>query len=263
MARIRTIKPEFFTDEDIAALPPLCRIAFQGMWCQADKAGRLEDRPARLKIQVLPYDDVDMEDVLSTLAEHRFIVRYEHAGRRLIQVRTFGKHQCPNKKEPESIIPAPSEHSADTIPSDEGTCGREGKGTEGNGNGSPSPDVDGELAESFDRFWDAYPRKDAKQAAEKAWRKLKPRHELVDAIVAAVELQARGWKDPQFIPMPATWLNGARWNDQGPKARGPTATASGAVLSPVCRHSPSCGGDTQACKRKQLDEMKAELARTG
>jgi hypothetical protein len=241
MARIRTIKPEFFTDEDIAALPMACRIAFQGLWCQADKAGRLEDRPARLKIQVLPYDDIDMEDVLSTLAEHRFIVRYEHAGRRLIQVRTFGKHQCPNKKEPESTIPAPCSSDASTILTDEGTCGMEGKGTERNGNGSPA-DADDLHDESFGQFWEVYPRKDAKQAAERAWRKLKPGPELVEAIVVAVERQARGWKDPQFIPMPATWLNGARWNDQGPKVRDGPRTVAG--WRETCRargHEEPCG----------------------
>jgi hypothetical protein len=240
MARIRTIKPEFFTDEDIAALPPLCRIAFQGLWCQADKAGRLEDRPARLKIQVLPYDDIDMDDVLSALSERRFIVRYEHAGRRLIQVRTFGKHQCPNKKEPESTIPAPFEHCADTIQADEGTCGRERKGTEGNG--SPSPAADGEFEESFDRFWESYPRKDAKQTAERAWRKLKPTPELVEAIVAAVDRQAKSWRDPQFIPMPATWLNGARWKDQGSKVRdGPTAVSTWRDTCRARGHEEPCG----------------------
>jgi hypothetical protein len=247
MARIRTIKPEFFTDEDIAALPMACRIAFQGLWCQADKAGRLEDRPARLKIQVLPYDDVDMEDVLATLAEHRFIVRYEHAGRRLIQVRTFGKHQCPNKKEPESIIPAPCQSDADTIPADEGTCGREGNGTERKG-----VPADAEVAESFDRFWEAYPRRDAKQNAERAWRKLKPTPELETVILASVARQSSGWKDPQFIPMPATWLNGKRWQDEGPKARdGPASVSS---WRDTCRergHNPLCG-TPEMCRLKAI-----------
>jgi hypothetical protein len=106
MARIRTIKPEFFTDEDIAALPPLCRLAFQGLWCQADREGRVEDRPKRLKTQVLPYDDADMEVILAALADRKFIVRYEVQGRRLIQVRTWVRHQMPGRDEPPSELPS-------------------------------------------------------------------------------------------------------------------------------------------------------------
>jgi hypothetical protein len=147
MARIRTIKPDFFADEDIAEMPPLCRIAFAGLWCHADREGRLEDRPKRLKPKVLPYDDVDMHDVLDTLAQHGFIQRYEVDGHRFIQVRTFLKHQCPNVKEPESTIPAQCVDCAETIPVHESTCGMgmgKGMGKEGNGKGRKN--VSSELA---------------------------------------------------------------------------------------------------------------------
>jgi hypothetical protein len=145
MARIRTIKPDFFADEDIAEMPPLCRIAFAGLWCHADREGRLEDRPKRLKPKVLPYDDVDMHDVLETLAQHGFIQRYEVDGHRFIQVRTFLKHQCPNVKEPESTIPAQCEDCAETIPTHKHTCGM-GKGMGKEGNGKGRKNVSSELA---------------------------------------------------------------------------------------------------------------------
>jgi len=55
-------------------------------------------------------------------------------------------------------------------------------------------------------------------AALKAWKKLKPDLELLQTILGAVDAQARspGWlKDGgQFIPLPATWLNGRRWDDE-------------------------------------------------
>ena len=41
MARIRTIKPEFFTSDDICALSPLARLLYVGLWCEADREGRL------------------------------------------------------------------------------------------------------------------------------------------------------------------------------------------------------------------------------
>lgn len=118
MARIRTIKPEFFTDEDIARLDPVIRVAFIGLWCHADKAGRLEDRPARLKVVVLPYDDVDFGAVLDALVAGRFVRRYAGPdGRAYLQVRSFEKHQRPRQDEVESQLPEPPELTElDTAP---------------------------------------------------------------------------------------------------------------------------------------------------
>ena len=72
--------------------------------------------------------------------------------------------------------------------------------------------------ESFSQFWVLYPRKVAKQQAIKAWNKLKPNKELVNEILKAVETQkqSKGWlkDDGQFIPHPATYINGRRWEDE-------------------------------------------------
>lgn len=108
MARIRSIKPAFFDDEDIARLPSLFRLAFIGLWCQADKAGRLEDRPTRLKVNVLPYDDVNFVEVLDALVAARFVQRYTGPdGRAYLQIRSFEKHQRTRQDEPESELPSP------------------------------------------------------------------------------------------------------------------------------------------------------------
>lgn len=68
----------------------------------------------------------------------------------------------------------------------------------------------------FDRFWAAYPKKTAKPAALKAWRKLRPDDGLLDAMLAALAWQrtTKQWKDDGIIPHPATWLNGRRWEDE-------------------------------------------------
>jgi phage replication O-like protein O len=68
----------------------------------------------------------------------------------------------------------------------------------------------------FDRFYDAYPRKRSRGAAEKAFAKINPDDETVDLMLAAVaRLQQSGeWTDPKFIPHPATWLNASGWLDQ-------------------------------------------------
>lgn len=67
----------------------------------------------------------------------------------------------------------------------------------------------------FSRFWTAYPKKTGKEAARKAFEKLKPTPEELEKWLAAIEdqKQSRQWQDRQYIPYPATWLNGKRWQD--------------------------------------------------
>lgn len=110
MARLRTIKPSFFVNEDLAEIEPLGRLLFAALWCLADRRGRLEDRPRRIKAEALPYDDCDVDTLLGTLTEHGFIERYVVAGRRYVQIVNFERHQSPHIKEAESTIPAPCLH---------------------------------------------------------------------------------------------------------------------------------------------------------
>lgn len=81
-------------------------------------------------------------------------------------------------------------------------------------------------AETFARFWSIYPSKKSKGTAEKVWAKLKPDQPLFERIIAAVLEQklTEAWtKDGgQFIPHPATWLNGKRWDDEVPTKSAPS-----------------------------------------
>lgn len=114
MSRARNLKPGFFKNEALAELPFEFRILFQGLWCIADREGRLEDRPKRIKAEVFPYDDVDVATGLSELANAGFIQRYSVGESQYIQILAFKKHQNPHCKEAVSTIPAPCEHSAST-----------------------------------------------------------------------------------------------------------------------------------------------------
>lgn len=107
MARARNIKPGFFMDDVLAEIEPLGRILFAGLWCIADREGRLEDRPKRIKAEVLPYDECDMDNLLEQLNSKGFIIRYEVGGQRYIQVTNFKKHQNPHVNEKPSEIPEP------------------------------------------------------------------------------------------------------------------------------------------------------------
>lgn len=113
--RARNLKPGFFKNEDLLELPPLTRILFEGLWCMADREGRLEDRPKRIKIEVLPADDYDVDAALQSLHERGLIERYDAGGERCIQVTHFLKHQNPHVKEVPSTIPAPCKHQSSTI----------------------------------------------------------------------------------------------------------------------------------------------------
>jgi len=72
----------------------------------------------------------------------------------------------------------------------------------------------------FDQFWDAYPRKVAKEAARKAFAKANPDQELLDAMLTAIKTQKASdqWTrdNGQFIPHASTWLNQKRWEDETP-----------------------------------------------
>lgn len=114
MARARNIKPGFFINDDLGRIEPLGRILFAGLWTIADREGRLEDRPAKIKIQTVPYDDCDVDTLLDALDAAGFIQRYEVGGSRYIQVVNWKKHQNPHIKEAASEIPAPEKHQIST-----------------------------------------------------------------------------------------------------------------------------------------------------
>ena len=81
----------------------------------ADRAGRLEDRPKRIKAEVLPYDTCDVDALLADLAVRGFVIRYHAAGVGYIQVTEFSKHQEPHVKEKASTIPPPDSHRESTV----------------------------------------------------------------------------------------------------------------------------------------------------
>jgi hypothetical protein len=92
-------------NEDLADLAPIARLLFIYLWMLADREGRLEDRPRKIKAKALPYDEVDADELLDELKAAGFIARYEVKGQRYIQIVTFLKHQKPHSNEIESNLP--------------------------------------------------------------------------------------------------------------------------------------------------------------
>lgn len=113
MARARNIKPSFFTNDELSELEPLARILFIGMWTIADFKGCFEYKPKRLKVQILPYDDCNIEQLVSALDKSGFISIYSAQGQRYIKVINFSKHQNPHKNEREGGSQIPDITQAD------------------------------------------------------------------------------------------------------------------------------------------------------
>ncbi len=113
MGRIRTIKPDFFKHWDLyqaeinSGLP--IRLAYSGLWTVADKEGRFRCVPQQLKLEVLPYDEVDFSLVLKTLATGGWVVLYEFEGKSYGWIPTFKDHQriSGSEKDAESKLPEP------------------------------------------------------------------------------------------------------------------------------------------------------------
>ncbi len=109
--RIRALKPGFFTNELLAELSPWHRLCFQGLWLCADRDGRLQDRPKRLKAEIFPYDDLDMNMLLWDLTRSGFVIRYQIGAHPYIWIPTWDQHQHPREDERESDLPAYQEGS--------------------------------------------------------------------------------------------------------------------------------------------------------
>lgn len=114
--RARSIKPGICDNEILGTADPFYTLLFERLWLMADREGRLEDRPMRIKAQAFPYrEGLDVEPMLAWLAKHGFIQRYQIDGNRFIQVSKFAEHQSPHIKEAVSKIPAPDKPGASPV----------------------------------------------------------------------------------------------------------------------------------------------------
>ena len=130
MARIRTIKPEFFTSEDIVSLSPLARLFYVSLWCEADREGRLDWRIGTLKMRYFPGDNCDMQALANDLIDGGLIVVYEVDGKQYAEIPSFKTHQIINNRESDSTRPPRVNHACKRVKA-EGKEGGEGKGKEG------------------------------------------------------------------------------------------------------------------------------------
>lgn len=218
MARARNIKPGFFTNDLLAEVNPLGRILFAGLWTIADRDGRLEDRPKKIKAQVLPYDDCDCDALLQDLHKHGFILRYEINGNRYVQIVKWVEHQNPHVKEAESTIPAPDKNSSSAVQdiTNTGTSRADSLNpiTDSlNPITSSKPAAQGDAySDEFEEAWAIYPSRPgaSKKESFKAWNARLKAGVDVDELIAGVKRYAAYCKamltEPQYIKQPTTFF---------------------------------------------------------
>lgn len=201
MARIRYIKPAFFTDEEIGDLKPIERLAYAGLWCYADRSGRLEDRPRSLKVKILPYDNVDFDEILNVLTAKPFIIRYSANGSNYIQIVHFLKHQKPHNTEQQSVIPPPKDVETTVKQPLDNRESRTGMGIGmgmGNGNEKKNPPLKAtaEFSEGFIKKADEAKTKGLNiyQLMNRFYKESKLTEKLPEAVFSAVldEFNLRG-----------------------------------------------------------------------
>lgn len=232
MARARNIKPKFFQNDELGALPPLARLLFIGMWTIADYRGCIEYRPARMKVQLLPYDNCDIEALSISLDKSGFISIYTVQGQRYIKILKFERHQTPHKNERDSGSELPdlvendneiSELTKDgTNPDKNGTTRAESFNLNPESfNLNPSIPAVAERPKraaktvdenEFEKAWSAYPKRPGASKADtlKAWaarlREGSSAEDMIAGVQRYSEYVRKSGTDPVYIKQPATFF---------------------------------------------------------
>lgn len=231
MARIRSIKPGFWEDEKIGALPIPCRLFFIGTWNLADDEGVFRANPAILKSKIFPYDEnlriSEINKWLDALVKARMLIPISYNSESYYAIRTFRNHQTFDARYPNNLIPKeiveevlsgdkqPDAHSMRTqcVPGVHPAREREGEynnicanSDELTVNAPDKNDI------SFDTAWDLYGKKKDRKRAEARWGKLtleekkKALEHIPDYVKSTPDVQYR----KNFL----TYISGACWNDE-------------------------------------------------
>jgi hypothetical protein len=123
MARIRTIKPDYWTDEVVGECSTSARLLFIATWNFADDNGNLERSAKQLKAKAFPYDSLDVEKLIVELLDAGLLVEYQHDDKIFLHIKGFDKHQKIDRK---SAPRCPVYEDSSSIPRGLGSV-REGK----------------------------------------------------------------------------------------------------------------------------------------
>lgn len=231
MARIRTIKPDFFRHEllqDLEIKYPgqYIMLTFVGIWAQCDSNGVFPWRPRLLKLDILPFIPYEMEDTLNILVSATMILKFESDGKFYGHVPTFCRHQRLTGKEAQDGRKYPLPPQDNTWESVEKQTGNKRENLiaqerKGEQEGEEEKEMKGNnYSEEFSKFWDSYPVKIGKDAAWQSWQQRLHEMPSIAEVLKCIDNQKK-WRDEagkdEFRPgwkNPATWINQGCWNDE-------------------------------------------------
>ena len=246
MARIRTIKPEFWEDEKISQLPLPCRLFYIGCWNFADDFGVIKNNPALLKSWIFPYDEAlrvsEIRKWIDALVDARILVPIIYNRESYCIIRTFRNHQKIDTRYEKSYFPkelvnsiideALNDYTETTACSQCDhivTTTQERRGEERIGKDNISDACEGD--EEFERFWNLYDKKTGdKTKIRNKFLKLSKADrakifETLPAYVAATP-------EKRYRKNPETYLNNKSWNDEIITDNGPKQTQTPAFRQP-------------------------------
>lgn len=238
----RIIKESICKSDTLNHLSAEAEVFFYRLLVNCDDYGRFSADPDLLASLLYPRKrslrSSTVKKWLQEVANVGLVIIYKHGGDMLLQVRTWDQHQQIRNKR--SKYPAytdtgsevitdtyngthlksnDSNSSKNHLKSDDSKCPRNPIQSNPNTNPIQNDQPNGDrMVDSFDLFWSVYPKRVGKKDAIKAWGQIKPDEAMVQAIIEGVERwkASEQWtKDGgQFIPYPATFLRGERWNDE-------------------------------------------------
>jgi len=233
MARIRSIKPEFWTDEKVIELSFEARLLFIGLWNFCDEHGNTEGSSKRIKMQIFPADNLDIEKYLEEIRLIGFLSYYEVEGKKYIHINNFNKHQKVNEKTAHKFPPPEKgklsdqsdKKALDVSSLDVSSLGKEktlSNPPELCLDSKPPPDT---AALRFETLWSIWPKnlgaKGSKSEALAKFKQIKPDDLLLTRMRRALTAQAehkrgcvsRGEFYENF-PHVVRWLSKRRWEDE-------------------------------------------------
>jgi len=224
----RIIKESICTSENIDQLSSFQETVFYRLLVNCDDYGCFDARVKVVASRLFPLKVIRPAEIvkaLNRLAETGLIILYEAKGKPYLKVVKWADHQ--RVRVSKHKYPMPEDGTAcGELPQVAASCGEmrpESNPIQSESNPNPNPNPTRERGETdsndqFDRFWERYPNKVAKQDALKAWKKIRMNGELFKEIMSGLDrwLASDEWyrDNGRFIPHPATWLNGQRWNDE-------------------------------------------------
>ena len=241
MARARNIKPALFNNDELADNDPLGRLLFIGLWTLADFNGNLIWKARRVKAQLLPYDDCDIQKLAINLDKSGFIRFYSDGDNTYCSVVNFSTHQNPhlNEKKKGSDIPKYSEEMRQALDLKGLTINRDKSGLKRNNSESDPADslilipdslslnpdsliTSISIDDLFGQFWCAGMRKVNKQSAVKAFNKVikkqSDQQDFTDRLVFDVQQRLQAGQLGFAEMHPTSYLNAERWTDEAPRA---------------------------------------------